>query len=357
LRVMPPTPRYDDPAAAVALYQRLAEAVAAVPGVSSVALTNHMPLTGAAIGTPVVLEGGAAESDSNSALFRTVSPGYFATMQIPVVRGRPLTSGDLTRSSPSMLINQAFARRYWPHDEPIGKRVTVLRSVQARPDFGKPVDGTVVGVVGDVRHYGLAADFEPEVYLPYTVDPPRWISLIVRTRGVPAPMIPALRRAVQSVDPDIPLLGDDLWTGFATMEQFLTVDLAPQHFSMTVVGAFAASALLLALVGLYGVMSFLVTQRTGEIAVRLAVGARDRDVLKLVLSQALRLTAIGVGLGLVASLVVTRLMSSLLFQVPPVDPVTFAAVAILLAGVALLASYIPAWRASRVEPMCALRAE
>jgi len=358
LRVMPPSPRYDNPDRAVALYSALADAVRSVPGVESVALTNHVPVTGASLPTVVQIEGRSSDAgQGEAALFRTVSPEYFAAMRIPVLRGRPLNQGDLTTSSQSFLINETFARRYWPGDNPLGKQLTVPKSVQARPDFGEPMEGTVVGVVGDVRHYGLEVDLEPEVYLPYTVNPPRWISLVVRTRSNSELAIPGLRDAVRAVDPDLPMTGADFWMGFATMQQYLASDLAPRKLNTGLLGSFAGAALLLAVIGLYGLISYLVAQRRREIAVRIAVGAQQADVIRLALAGALRLTLIGIAVGILGALLLTRLMSSLLFEVAPTDPFTFVAVGLLLATVALLASYIPARRAARVNPMVALRAE
>jgi putative ABC transport system permease protein len=356
VRVIPPA-RYDDPARALALYRRLAETVAAVPGVESVALTNHVPLTGASIDTRLVVAGRAAGADSATALFRTVSPEYFRTMQIPLLRGRVLTEADMTGSSAAVLVNQALVRRYWPHDDPLGKRLTVFKSVQARPDFGQPVEAEVVGVVGDVRHYGLDAGLTPEVYLPYTVNPPRWISLVIRTRSQPELTIPALRRAVLAVEPDLPVTGDGLWAGFATVDQFLSASLAPRRFNTVLLGGFAAAAVLLAVIGLYGVLAYLVAQRTREMGVRVALGAQPGDVLRLTLGRGIRLTLLGLGLGLLGALLLTRVMASLLYGVTATDPATFAAVAALLAVVALLASYLPARRAARVDPVVALRSE
>lgn len=358
VRIMPPSPRYDDPKRVVALYERLAETVRRVPGVESVALTNHVPITGASMPVNVQIAGRSSkEGLGEAALFRTVSPEYFATMRIPVLRGRPFDGGDMTPFSPNVLVNETFARRYWPGENPLGKQLTVPKSVQARPDFGQPVAGTVVGVVGDVKHYGLEVDIEPEVYLPYTVNPPRWISLVVRTRSDPDLTIPALRRAVRSVDPDLPIAGADIWAGFVPVEQFLARDVAPRKFNMTLLGGFAGAALLLAVIGLYGVMSYLMVQRRREIAVRMAVGAQQADVLRLALGRALRLTLIGIGIGTIGAVLLTRLMSSLLFDVAPTDPLTFVAVIVLLAAVALVASYIPAGRAARIDPIAALRSE
>jgi putative ABC transport system permease protein len=358
VRIMPPSPRYDDPARALTLYQGLAEMVAKVDGVQSVALTNHMPVTGASMPAPVQIEGRSpAPGADDAALFRTVSAEYFATMRIPVTRGRPLEHSDMTGTATSLLVNETFVRRYWPRENPLGKRVTIPKSVQARPDFGQLVTGTVVGVVGDVRHYGLEADLEPEVYLPYTVNPPRWIALVVRTGPHPERTILALRQAVRGVDRDLPVTGADIWSGFATMDQYLAEDVAPRKFNMILLGGFAGAALLLALVGLYGVMSYIVAQRNREIAVRLAVGAEPRDVLRLTLGRAMRLTLAGIVIGVLGALLLTRVMSGLLFEIAPTDPYTFLGVVMLVAVVAGLASYLPARRAARVDPIVALRAE
>jgi ABC-type antimicrobial peptide transport system permease subunit len=195
------------------------------------------------------------------------------------------------------------------------------------------------------------------VYLPYTVNPPRWISLVIRTRSQPELTIPALRRAVLAVEPDLPVTGDGLWAGFATVDQFLSASLAPRRFNTVLLGGFAAAAVLLAVIGLYGVLAYLVAQRTREMGVRVALGAQPGDVLRLTLGRGIRLTLLGLGLGLLGALLLTRVMASLLYGVTATDPATFAAVAALLAVVALLASYLPARRAARVDPVVALRSE
>jgi putative ABC transport system permease protein len=358
LRVMPPMPDYQDPGRVLELYRRLAEAVGAVPGVHSVALTNHLPLTGGSMNTKAEIDGrrpGAGEEPS--ALFRTVSPGYFSTMAIPIVRGRALEAGDFSQATGAVMVNQTFARRYWPNLDPIGRRVTVFKSVQTRADFGERLDGTVVGVTGDVRHFSQEDELVPEVYLPYTRNPPLWIQVVARTAGDPARMIPTLRRTVLAVEPGLPVVGEGLWQGFATMDQFLAAGRAPRTFTSALLSGFAAVALLLALIGLYGVVSYLVVQREREIGVRVALGARPRDVLSLVLRGSLRWCLYGIAIGAAGALVLSRFMAGLLFGVSPTDPVTFLAVGAVLAAVAALASFLPARRAALNDPMRSLRSE
>jgi putative ABC transport system permease protein len=357
LRVIPPTPRYDDPDRAVALYQRLQAAVAATPGVEAVALSNHVPLTGASMPTRVAVEGQADPETELVTLFRTISPEYFETMRIPLLKGRGLTAADLTGSSSAVVVNQAFVRRYWPGRDPIGKRVTVFKSVQPRADFGQPLDGIVVGLVGDVRHFGQETDAVPEAYLPYLRNPPRWVSLVVRTKLDPELMIVPLRRVVLSVEPDLPVVGEGLWTGFAPVESFLVEGRAPRALNTVLLAAFAATALLLAMIGLYGVVAYMVVQREREIGLRIALGAQRADVLKLVLRRTILLGAGGLALGTLGALLLTRFMASLLFGVTTTDLATFGIVMAALACVTMLAAYVPALRATRVDPMISLRSD
>lgn len=358
LRVVPPPAQYDNPERLVELYRRLSEAVSGLPGVRSVALTNHMPLTGASMSTRIELEGRAPDpQDGSSALFRTVSAEYFGTMHIPILRGRALSGGDLSHASGAVVINQAFVRRYWPNVDPIGRRVSVFKSVQNRADFGERVEGVVVGVVGDVRHFSQEADLQPEVYLPYPRNPPNWIQLVVRASGDPARLVPALRRTVVAVDPGLPVVGEGLWQGFATMDQFLAASRAPRTFNSVLLSAFAAMALLLALVGLYGIVSYLVVQRAHEIGVRMALGARPGDVVALVLGRSLRWCFWGVALGAAGAFALTRFIASLLFGVAPTDPATFLVVTLGLGLVTALASFLPARRAAGMDPMQTLRSE
>jgi putative ABC transport system permease protein len=358
LRVVPPSSQYDNPERLVELYRRLSEAVGALPGVRSVALTNHMPLTGASASTRIELEGRAPDpQNESSALFRTVSAEYFGTMRIPIVRGRALSAADLSHATGAVVVNQAFVRRYWPNLDPIGRRVSVFKSVQNRADFGERADGVVVGVVGDVRHFSQEDDLVPEVYLPYTRNPPTWIQLVVRASGDPARLIPALRHKVLAVDPGLPVVGEGMWQGITTMDQFLAASRAPRTFNSVLLSGFAATALLLALVGLYGIVSYLVVQRAREIGVRVALGARPGDVVALVLGRSLRWCLWGVVLGTAGAFALTRFIASLLFGVAPTDPATFVVVALGLGSVTALASFLPARRAAGLDPMQTLRSE
>ncbi|MDQ3139072.1 MAG: ABC transporter permease [Gemmatimonadota bacterium] len=358
LRVVPPMPEYQNPERLVALYRRLAEAVRAVPGVRSAALTNHLPLTGASMPTSVEVEGRAAQpNEEQSALFRTVSPGYFGTMGIPIVRGRALEAGDLSRAAGAVVVSQTFARQYWPGVDPLGRRITVFKSVSTGADFGERLAGTVVGVAGDVRHFSQEDELVPEVYLPYARNPPFWIQLVARTSGDPARLIPTLRRTVLAIEPGLPVAGEGLWQGFATMDQFLGASRGPRTFTSALLAGFAGAALLLAIIGLYGVVSYLVVQREREIGVRMALGARPRDVLTLILRGSVRWCLYGITLGAVGALALTRFIGSLLFEVRPTDPLTFLVVGAVLAAVATVASLLPARRAARIDPMRILRSE
>jgi putative ABC transport system permease protein len=357
-RLVPPDSRYGEPERAVELYQHIQREVAAVAGVEAVALTNHVPLTGASMDTRVEVEGRPSDgSTQNMALFRTVSPEYFQTMRIPLVAGRALAPADFSSSGAAVVINQTFARRYFHDTDPLGRRVTAFKSVQRRSDFGEPLDGVVVGVVGDVHHFSQESEVVPEVYLPYLRNPPRWISLVVRTRLDPRQMIPQLQRVVRSVEPDIPLVGADLFSGFAPVGDYLDQNRAPRVVNTSLVALFATTAVVLAMIGLYGVVSYVVTRRERELGLRIALGAQRRDVLRVVLGRTLILCLLGLALGTMGALLLTRFMAGMLFGVTATDPTTFGIMIAVLAGVTLAAAYLPALRATRVDPMISLRSE
>ena len=280
--------------------------------------------------------------------FVMAAPGYFQTMGIPILEGRGFSEGDDAKAPAVTVVSQAFARRYFPNEDPVGKRI--------RPDAsrngGPPPWCEIVGVVGNVRDRGLAGAPEPVYYVPYNQFPMSLeLTFIVRAQGNPLGLVSLVRSDLASMDPGIPLYNVE------TMEQYLASSSAQARFNAILLAIFAGLALFLASVGLYGVISYSVSQRTHEIGVRMALGAERSDVLRMVIGQGLKLALIGVGIGIAGALILTRFLSSLLFGVKPSDPLTFIAVSLILIGVALLACYIPARRAAKVDPMVALRYE
>jgi predicted permease len=328
-------------------YDQLIERVRNLPGVKSVGGINPLPLSGTNISNSVIVEGApvVALTDRPSVGVRVVTPGYFQTMSIPLLKGRSLTEQDRDNTPSVILVNEALANRFWPNQDAVGKRI----SFEAEP--GKQSWLEIVGIVGNVKHKALAIDVMPEVYVAYKQDPENFMSLVVRTDSDPVSMIPAIRNQVLSIDKDQPV------SDIMTMEQRLAQSVASSRFVMLLLGSFSVLALGLAAVGIYGVMAYLVTQRTQEIGVRMALGAQKRDVLKLVVAKGMALAIIGTAIGLVASLALTRLMRSLLFEVAPTDWLTFVISSTVLLAVALLACYIPARRATKVDPLVALRYE
>jgi putative ABC transport system permease protein len=267
-------------------------------------------------------------------------------MSIPLLDGRVFTDGDNSDSPAVVIISETMARRFWPNEDPLGKRIKVGRSTSSRPWL------TVIGVVKDVRQYELVIEPKPQMYVPYQQAEffePR--ALVVRANFDPLSLTGTVRQTVWEIDKDQPV------SDISTMEEVIADSVARQRFSMWLLGIFAGLALVLAAVGIYGVMSYSVAQRTREIGIRMALGAQRSDVLKMTIGGGLRLVLMGAAIGLAAALVLTRVMSSLLFGVSPTDPLTFVSISIVLISVAVLASYVPARRATRVDPMFALRHE
>jgi putative ABC transport system permease protein len=355
LQVFPPSPRYDPPDRAVALYQRVADAIAALPGVQNVALSNHLPLGGGWLPRPIEIPGRQPDPEGGGqVLFRTISAEYFDTMRIPVRKGRPFTPGEVATASQVAIVNETLVKQYWPDQDPVGRFATLFKSSQARADFGQRFSVEIVGVVGDVRHTGLEDEPAPEVYIPYTVNPWGHMYVAVRTAGDPEALIPVLTRTVVAVDPDIPVAGRQRP---GTMRQRLSGQLAQRRFTVTLLSGFAGGALLLAALGIYGVIAYLVALRTREFGLRAALGATPRQITRLVVAQSAGVVAVGLAVGLAAAFGLTRLLANLLYGVAATDAVTFAGVTVFLGAVALLASYVPARRAARVDPMVALRTE
>jgi putative ABC transport system permease protein len=263
-------------------------------------------------------------------------------MAIPLLRGREFTAHDDATAAPVAMVNDTVVRRFWPGANPIGKRILLGRMV-------KPLE--VVGVLGDVRNNKLAADVQPEIYLPFAQLPWTSMNLVVSTAGNPAAFVAPVRARVLAVDRDQPV------TGVQTMDDLLATAAAQPRYATSLLGALAALALLLAVVGIYGAIAYSVAERTGEMGVRMALGAARTDILQMVLRQGLMMASIGIAIGLAASLAMTQLLSGLLYKVSVRDPLAFSVGAILFASIAALASYIPARRATHVDPMTALRYE
>ncbi|HVG29697.1 MAG TPA: ABC transporter permease [Pyrinomonadaceae bacterium] len=327
-------------------FRQATERMAGLPGVKSAGAVLTLPLGGDTfgVGRSFIREGRpATPEESANAAFYLATPDYFRTLEIPVTAGRAFTDRDTDQSPPVVIINETLARQAFPGENPVGKRIRQAADEQFMRE--------IVGVVGDTRP-SLEAPAGAQMYIPYAQDA-TWnsMTLVVRTGGDAAGLAAAARGAIQSLDKTLPVYN------VRTMTDVFAASIARRRSSMLLISAFALVALLLALVGIYGVTAYHVTQRTHEIGVRMALGAQRRDVLGLILGQSLRLTLGGLAVGLVLALALTRLMSGLLYDVKPNDPVTFAAGALLLAAVATLACYVPARRATKVDPMIALRYE
>jgi putative ABC transport system permease protein len=297
------------------------------------------------MGGALRVEGRSLQEGENPpfAPITSVNPDYFRTMGIGIRAGRLIDDGD-TQAAPSVaLLSETLARKLFPDEDPIGKRLSVA-------SFGAELT-TVIGVVSDIRHQGLDREIESVIYLSYRQLSRPGIALVLRSAVDPSSLAPALRSAVHEVDPALPLFQ------VMTMDDRLSNSVAARRFNLLLLGAFAALALLLAGVGVYGVIAYVVTGRTHEVGIRMALGAQRADVLRLFIKQGMALVLLGVGVGLLGAFALTRVMTSLLFEVSANDPLTFAGVALLLSLIALLACYMPARRAARLDPMIALRHE
>ena len=352
----PPGKRYAEPAQAGAYYSRVLDAVRADPGVERAALTNHLPLNGAALPTHVEISGRVADPQHDpQVLFRTLSPEYLGTLGIPLRSGRNFNAADLT-SGTAVLVNQTFARAFLPGQDPIGRPVMLHKSAQGYADLGEPLPGIVVGVIGDVHHFGVGSPPVAEIYVPYTRNPWSHMVVVARARAGAQALIPAMRRAILSVDPST-IVSGGVFGGFVVIDDLRDGGVSSERFNMMLLGGFAGCALLLSSIGIYGLMAYVVAQRTRELGIRMALGARAADVRRLVLGAGAQLVAIGVVVGLAGAFGLTRLLASQLFGVSATDLPTFGVMTVVLATVALIACYVPARRASRVDPMVALRNE
>jgi len=358
MRLYPPASIYPDDQHIASFYESLLQRVRSLPGVKDAAVAGGMPIGDRNSGTVMQTEGQPFEMNRlNSAEWRVVSPDYFRTLGVRLLRGRFLEDSDQAQAAPVAVVNETLARIHWPNEDPLGRRIRLLNR---SPERATTVFMTVVGVVADVKNDSLTEAARQEVYVPMrqraaAIDGmglgPQQMSLAVRTSVEPLNLINAIRQAVWALDRNVPV------TNVQTMEQVLATVTVQPRFNTILLGIFAAVALLLAAAGIYGVLSYSVTQRTHEIGIRMALGAGARDVLGMVVRQGMALALAGVTIGLAASFALTRLMKGLLYGVSATDPATFAVIAALLVAVAVLACFIPARRATKVDPMVALRYE
>ena len=354
LALAPSATAYQNAEQVNGLYERLLEKLRALPGVQAVAATSPLPFTGAN-DTMMEIEGipFGPNATKLSADFTVITPAYFQTMGVRLLRGRLFNESDQEGSLPVAVISETLARAQWPNEDPLGRRVRLL---DAPPERATTRYMTIVGVVAEVKNQGLNATPRQEMYVPIGQQASagvniRSMALVLRTATEPLSLAQAARQAVWSVDRNIPI------TNVQTMEQILAASVAERRFNATLLGVFALVALCLSAAGIYGVLAYSVSRRTQEIGIRMALGAQTRDVLRLILKQGMTLASVGVALGLAAALALTRLFEALLFGVSATDPLTFALIALLLLLVALLACWIPARRATKVDPMSALRCD
>jgi len=353
IRLSLPKAQYSNRAALSSFYEKLRPRLESLPGVEAVGFISALPLSGVPHSIPFTIEARATSPDeAQRADYRVVGAGYFRALKIPLIAGREFNGRDTAETLPVALISQNLARRHWPNGSPVGARLLIDDNNQGP----RPVE--VVGVVGDVKHLSLDGEPAPHIYLPVHQtheDGVVWLTnnqyWLLRTTVDPLTLSAAARREIQAVDRNAPA------SNIRTMEQYLAASIAPRRFNLRLLTIFAAAALILAATGLYGVISYGVAQRKRELGIRIALGARPGDVLKLVTGEGMALAIIGVALGLAAALALTRLMEGLLFSVSATDPLTFIVIALMLTLVALLACYIPARRATKVDPLVALKCE
>jgi putative ABC transport system permease protein len=346
VRVLLPGAKYREDHQRIGFFRQLLERVRALPGAQGVSAIDALPFGGIGSGTSFTVVGRPEPPPGEVPVtdVRVADPEYFRVMGIPLLRGRNFTEKEATEVSRVVIVNETLVRQQFPNEDPLGKRITINMS-------DNPVPSEIIGVVGDARYVGLDVEPRAMTYWPHPELVRSGMTLVVRTGADPLSLAPAIQREVRALDADQPV------ADIRTMEQLLATSVARARFSTLLLSIFAAVALILAAVGIYGVMSYAVTQRTHEIGIRLALGAQAGDVLRLVVKQGMLLTLIGVGLGLGGAFALTRLIATLLFGISATDPLTFGALSLLLIGVALVANYLPARRAMRVDPLVALRYE
>ena len=341
-----PRLKYEQKPARVNFYRQAIERIGALPGVQQAGATNVLPLSRSntdsafsVVGQPPPEKGRAPQAN-----FRTISPHYLEAMGIPLQRGRHITDNDHADAGRVIIINEFLANKFFPNEDPLGKRLN-FGGEEEKDNY------EIIGVVGNIRNESLVEGIVSEVYVPLAQEPWYSMSIVVRAAGDPVQLAGAVQREIQAIDKDQPVYN------VRTLERVVSESLAPQRVVMGMLGVFALIALVLASVGIYAVMSYAVTQRTHEIGIRMALGAQPRDILKMIVRQGMLLAIIGVTLGLVASYWLMQAMTKILYGVSATDPLTFAAISLLLMLVAFTANYIPARRATKVDPMIALRYE
>jgi putative ABC transport system permease protein len=343
-----PNAKYGDEIRRTNFCQSVLDRLRTLPGVRSAAAVDYLPVRAGFLAMRIAVRGfqvygrpEALPGQEPTADFRLITPGYLHTLGIPLRKGRHFTERDTAEAPRVILVNETLARRYFPNEEAIGQRLRL----------GASDPRQIVGVIADVKLYGLDAKVEPAIYIPYDQQPARAFSLVLRTSAGPTSLSAAARREILAVDPDQPV------SDVRTMEEVVSDSLVLRRLSMWMLGAFAALALMLATVGVYGLTAYAVSQRTHEIGLRMALGATPSSVLRMVLGRGLLIALVGIALGLPGALALARLIQGLLFGVPPTDPLVFVAVPLLLALVAAAASFLPALRAIRIHPVDALRCE
>jgi putative ABC transport system permease protein len=344
-RLALPTSKYSQ-SQRIAFFKTLLQRVRALPGVRSVGAISHLPFSGSGAGTWFTIVGrpAPAAGEKPSADVRVIDPSYFAAMGIPIPHGRNFSEKEASEPSHVVIINETMARQYWPNEDPIGQKVVIEMSDQ-------PVPSEIIGVVGDVKHKGLSDKTNPMVYWPHPELPFPLLTLVIRTDSSPLNLSAALRSEVLAVDRDQPI------ADLRTMEQLLSNSIGRQRLGTLLIGIFAVVAVILASVGVYGLIAQSVTERTQEIGIRIALGAQTRDVLKLIIGHGLKLVLCGVAIGLIGAFALTRFLTTILYTVSTTDYTTFLLISLLLFAIALIASYVPARRAIKVDPVIALRYE
>ncbi len=347
VRLELPANKYPQEAQVRSFYEELIERVQNQPGVRSAGLCQWLPFSGTNLGNQFTVDNEEPGPDQPLpiAWIRDVTPNYFATMSIPVLRGRPFQQTDTEKAPPVAIINEKLAHVYWPNDDPIGKRISL-----GRASWGSTLM-TVVGVVASVKDKTLDEESRFYLYKPFAQSVDSEMSLVIRSASEPEMMVSAVRNQVAALDPELPVFD------VHTMEQAMSDSVSTKRLTSLLLTGFAVMALLLAMVGIYGVMSLNVNSRVNEFGIRMALGAQPRDVLRLVIRQGMRLALGGIAVGLLGALWLTSFLKSLLFNVKPTDPLIFTGVALMLVAVAFVACYLPAHRATRVDPMTALRCE